>query len=249
MSRNKVFSPEPRSPLVRQVYNTLKDALLENKLKSGERLIEGVVAEELQVSRGVCREALRLLEQDGLVERTVNKGVRIASFNLKEAKELHQIRALLEILAYTETAKVIKTSEKKDTEKIIKAMKKFANEKNKKKVAELDYKLHDILVKISKLNRLYNMWSGLYIATRAWLSVVIKYDYDDLNNIVLSHQNLLNSIDSKDDVKIRQATCKHIFTVGNTWLNERTKWWQDMPFFCSDDITKYINKEGKSGHS
>ncbi len=254
MKTKSIFSPEPRSALVSQVYKTLKDALLKGKVCPGERLIEKTLAEELNVSRGVCREALRLLEQEGLVERETHRGVRVTSLTLEQAKELHLIRAMLEILAYSQVAKIITTPERKKFDQIIKNMRKFAEEGNKEQVAELDFEMHRDLVRISQLTRLYTIWSGLFVATKAWLKMVVKYDYD-LVSIVDSHEQILRCIDNKDNTKIAYETCKHIFLVGNTWLEERSTWCQDMPFVWSGDGFKNnccincINKGETSEHS
>ena len=58
-------------PLRDVVFNTLRQAILKGELKPGERLLEIALAERLGVSRTPVREAMRKLEQDGLLSRKV----------------------------------------------------------------------------------------------------------------------------------------------------------------------------------
>lgn len=59
-----------REPLYRQIYQVLENQILNNELKRGDNMpAEQTLADELQVHRSSVREALRLLEENGLVER------------------------------------------------------------------------------------------------------------------------------------------------------------------------------------
>jgi DNA-binding GntR family transcriptional regulator len=69
------------------------------ELKAGERLNENALASKLGVSRGPIREACRGLEQSGLVDVVVNRGVFIREVSSREAAELYELRAVLYGLA------------------------------------------------------------------------------------------------------------------------------------------------------
>ena len=66
-----------RQPLAQQTADLLRQGIETGALKPGTRLIEMEVANELGVSRGILREALRLLEQEGLVENFPGRGTYI----------------------------------------------------------------------------------------------------------------------------------------------------------------------------
>ncbi len=57
-----------------RVIEELRQAILSRRLKPGERLVEGRLADELGVSRNPVREAIRVLESEGLVEVTARRG-------------------------------------------------------------------------------------------------------------------------------------------------------------------------------
>jgi DNA-binding GntR family transcriptional regulator len=87
---------EEHSSLHDQVITELRRAILSGKLKPGERLVEGRLADELGVSRNPVREAIRALASEGLVEVTARRGATVATMTENEARETIEVRALLE---------------------------------------------------------------------------------------------------------------------------------------------------------
>jgi DNA-binding GntR family transcriptional regulator len=79
-----------------QVANKLRDAILSGHFKPGQRLVEGDLCETMQVSRSSLREALRRLEAEKLVTIIPNRGPSVAEITWEQAKEIYQVRALLE---------------------------------------------------------------------------------------------------------------------------------------------------------
>ncbi len=86
-------------PIGYEVYQKIKHDILENKLKPGEKLVEEELAAELNVSRTPVREALKQLDQDGLVTYYPRKGSVVSEISLKDAAELYDVREVLEGLA------------------------------------------------------------------------------------------------------------------------------------------------------
>ena len=87
------------APLRQQVLDALRQAIIDGRLAPGARLTERELTEMMHVSRTVIREALRQLESEGLIAIIPNKGPVVRSLTLLEAKDLYQIRAVLEGLA------------------------------------------------------------------------------------------------------------------------------------------------------
>lgn len=81
------------------VYNHLKDMILSNHLKPGQKLLDRDLASELGVSRTPVREALSRLEQDGLVDNRAGKGYFVADMDAKQIADLYDLREMLEALA------------------------------------------------------------------------------------------------------------------------------------------------------
>src|SRR4029078_4969135 len=84
-------------PTVRSmVAQKLREAIMSGKLKPGQRLLERELCEMTGVSGRSIREALRLLEADGLVTTVPHRGPVVSTISLEEAKQLYAARAILE---------------------------------------------------------------------------------------------------------------------------------------------------------
>ncbi|MDT5120390.1 MAG: hypothetical protein QOE30_6129 [Mycobacterium sp.] len=77
------------------LYHELLEQMLGGDLAPGSILIESSIAKRFGVSRTPVREALRMLEQDGLLER-VNRGMRVRQTSAEEVLEIYSVRAILE---------------------------------------------------------------------------------------------------------------------------------------------------------
>ena len=85
--------------IAEQVYDLLKKRILYHEIMPGERLLEVALCESLKVSRTPVREAFRLLQQDGLVERIPQGGVQVTDLSLDDLKEVSALRTVLEVYA------------------------------------------------------------------------------------------------------------------------------------------------------
>jgi DNA-binding GntR family transcriptional regulator len=81
-----------------RVHDHLRQAILANRYAPGTELLEVPLADELGVSRGPVREALRSLESEGLVRITPRRGAVVASFTKRDFLDAYQVREALEAL-------------------------------------------------------------------------------------------------------------------------------------------------------
>jgi DNA-binding GntR family transcriptional regulator len=95
----KIHFLEPPNSISDQIYERLKQQILNCEIKPGERLMQIQVAEILRASRTPVREAFRRLEQDGLVERVPQGGVRVTRPETETIQEVFGIRKVLEAYA------------------------------------------------------------------------------------------------------------------------------------------------------
>jgi GntR family transcriptional regulator, trigonelline degradation regulator len=87
------------APLRAQVVLKLREAILNRTFPPGHRLVERELCEMTGVSRTTVREALRQLESEGLVRLVPNQGPIVASISPDEARDLYDVRGVLEALA------------------------------------------------------------------------------------------------------------------------------------------------------
>jgi DNA-binding GntR family transcriptional regulator len=97
--QGKTYFLKPPNSISDQIYERLKQQILHAEIEPGERLMQNQVAETLKASRTPVREAFRRLEQDGLVERVPQGGVRVTRPDTETIQEVFGIRKVLEAYA------------------------------------------------------------------------------------------------------------------------------------------------------
>lgn len=90
-------------PLATLVTQELRNAILEGRLKPGTPIRQEQVAREYGTSRIPVREALRQLENEGLVTIVPRSGARVATLDFEECLEIYKIRERIEPLAFAES--------------------------------------------------------------------------------------------------------------------------------------------------
>jgi DNA-binding GntR family transcriptional regulator len=93
------LQPELRrvaAPLREQVVEILRSDIVAGDLEPGTRLVEAALCTRFSVSRPVVREALRQLVAEGLLESVPNQGTVVARLGVDSARDLYEVRALLE---------------------------------------------------------------------------------------------------------------------------------------------------------
>ncbi|MBN1332121.1 MAG: GntR family transcriptional regulator, partial [Synergistales bacterium] len=113
-------SLEIPKPVREEVTITIRRAILRGEFKAGDRLVETEIAKALGVSRTPVREALRMLENEGLVRRVPRGGgVEVVGFSNEDIIELYTIRETLEVLAAEYAIRNISEKELKELESLV----------------------------------------------------------------------------------------------------------------------------------
>ena len=87
------------APLREQVFDVLRQAILDADLQPGQRLIERQLVEDLGVSRTTVREVLARLASEGLVTVIPQRGAIVSVLSSAEAADIYEMRIALESLA------------------------------------------------------------------------------------------------------------------------------------------------------
>jgi DNA-binding GntR family transcriptional regulator len=86
-------------PSAATAYHQIRRWIVEGYFRPGERLIEQRIAKELDLSRTPVREALRMLQSEGLVRFEANRGATVRSLTIGDIADLYELRARLESMA------------------------------------------------------------------------------------------------------------------------------------------------------
>ena len=140
------------------VAKVIREKILNKELKPGMRIIEQNLSDELEVSRGPIREALRQLEQEGVVEYTRNVGCSVKEITIKDLYEIYLLRSTYEILAVKLCGGQFEQEDIERMEKVLENMKEL---KNYEEVVMCDNVLHSIFVEKGDFQRIKKVWSDL----------------------------------------------------------------------------------------
>ena len=86
-------------PLSTQIYESLREAIIEGRIAPGTRLREQALADEFDVSRVPLREAIPQLEAEGFVHTLPRRGTVVTHLTMRDVNDLFDIRERLEVLA------------------------------------------------------------------------------------------------------------------------------------------------------
>jgi DNA-binding GntR family transcriptional regulator len=138
-----------RQSLAQLVQRELERQILSGDLAAGERLNEVALAQRLEVSRGPVREALRSLEEAGLVQFEKNRGATVRVISPEAAMEIYEIRAVLEALACRRAAARAGRAEIDGLKPLVEQMDLAAQGRDVGSFNRLNIAFHERLVELS----------------------------------------------------------------------------------------------------
>lgn len=197
-------------PFHLQVYQILREFILTGKYRPGERLLEQKIAQELEVSRSPVREALRMLEQDGLVVTMDNgSGTVVNPMEVEDIEEIYQCRIATEPYAGYLAALRIKVEEIEELSKLVQEAELAYHNKDSERVVELNTLFHDQIVRISgnrRLSEIVDKIRSLSILARNTEFMLYSRPGDFLDE----HKAIVEALAKKDPQRVEFVIRKHI---------------------------------------
>ena len=144
-----------------QIADALREDIIRGKIMPGERIVEEEIAEKFHVSRGPVREALRHIEEEGLIIYESHKGCTVREISYEEMQEKYLVRSTLEILAVRLIAGNLSEEYEEEMKDCLKEMGDAAKEKDVYRILCLDEEFHSCIVKAAKCDTLYKVWAML----------------------------------------------------------------------------------------
>jgi GntR family transcriptional regulator, gluconate operon transcriptional repressor len=213
---DELVQPIRQISLGEQIARDLRLRIVSRSLLAGTSLVEGSLAVEYDVSRGPVREALRELQDEGLVA-SMRRGTVVVGLSDSDIEELLSLRGAIESLA---VARAINTATAEDWAKLaeqIGGMRDAAGRRNPHDFAIADMAFHGALYTISGHRRVCHVWS-LYAKTFTAILQLSKSP-DDLDAAVLSHEALLDVFRSRDEQEAQRAIAQHLEGTRHLFLS------------------------------
>jgi DNA-binding GntR family transcriptional regulator len=183
-------------PLYKQAYEALKKSILTGEISSGSRLVATQLAEKYQVSRTPLREALRLLENDGLLIQD-KMGATVVQLNKKDFEELCECRLMLEKQIVELIVPTISNSQLNKIDKVLLQIEEGFGEENSIRTLELNSKFHGLLIEVCENKRLIQLLEQVRSMLILYRANIIR-GCTHSGEIVKEHRNIFESIKNRD---------------------------------------------------
>lgn len=209
MSEDLQLNMDAYLPLRDVVFNTLRDAILKGELKPGERLMEMHLANKLGVSRTPIREAIRMLEQEGLAVTILRKGAQVAKMTEKDMENVLEIRDALDELAVSNACEKVT---KEGLEQLIVAMKDFeltTMTGDVRRIVAADEAFHNVIYHIADNPKLENIVNNLREQIYRYRYEYIK-DKQAYTQLIQEHHMIVEGLQKKDQNSVREAMRIHL---------------------------------------
>jgi DNA-binding GntR family transcriptional regulator len=211
-----MLEPIVDADLVERVRTRLRQAILEGALPPGERLVEADLAAQLGVSRAPVRDALRMLEHDGLVTANGRRGRFVTVLSARDAWEVYTLREALEAMAVGIVARSCPPEVLDQAERIVEEMHVASRRGDRASLSRLDVSFHRLICETADHERLLRTWDSMSTLISLLSRQVIGAQYDDLEAVPARHQLLVDVI-REGDVDAATAAIKgHIESVAQS---------------------------------
>jgi DNA-binding GntR family transcriptional regulator len=205
-----------------QVQALLRNDLLSGRFEPGERINEVQIANEIGVSRGTLREAMRAFEQEGILVTLPHRGTFLRAFTAREAQELQDVRAVLE----TEAAVRVSEHWNEPTRSFIEGRLQQLRDAwdQRRPFADrvaADVAFHESILEASGNQMLLELWRSL-IGNITVLVLTIGPERWSPHQNPEEHVWLLESIASGDEGQIR-AVFGDVFASGRRAVTEEIR--------------------------
>jgi DNA-binding GntR family transcriptional regulator len=206
-----------RLRLVDDVRRSLEEAILCGEMRPGDRLPVAQVAEEFNVSLTTVREALLMLENNGLVVNKPRRGAFVARLSGQEAYELCQARALLESFAVTVGLEQVNDAFIEGLETLLEEMGQCVLPQDLPNVIRIDLAIHKAVVALADSQRIVELWSSLSGQIGALIMRSVEQQSSQIDDIVQLHRELVDALATGDKAAAR-------YTVVHHYLRDRSEY-------------------------
>jgi DNA-binding GntR family transcriptional regulator len=196
-------------PRGQQVIETLRTAIISGRFEPGDRLIESALSAEFGTSRGPVREALRQLENEGLVLSFPYRGAVVVGVSDEEVQEvLIPIRLTLEHYSFVRALAKMTDEDFAELGKQIWLMEQAGKANDLLKLVEADLGFHEIVISASGQLHTMQIWRTIWPRIRAYF-----YRYEQFRNFeetVEDHRQLLAALQTRDPAIVWAQLERHI---------------------------------------
>ncbi len=199
-------------PVLRdQIREYLVNAILNGEYNSGDRVVETRVAQQLGVSQGAVREAIRELEWMGFLETRPYSGTFVKDLSVADLQELYPVRAALEALGARLATPRLTEKQLQELDDLIEAMLEVGKQGETRQMSELNYSFHQKIIEASGNSALIRSWRMFQFSY--WTTISTAELYHELVFLAERHYPIMEALRSRDPQRTAEAMHNHIIEL------------------------------------
>ena len=209
---NTTGLPNFTRPNIRdEVYEVLKESILDKQFALGERLNLSELEEQMGISRTPLKEALNRLALEGLVEIQPRRGTFVVDPTSRDIAESFDVRCVLEVYGVEMALQRMTESRLNQMRDLVTALRRVTEfeDWDYQEYVALDYKLHRLIMEVAGNKRLKDIWEQVNVHVEMAHTRFGRLERGiDLTQ--KGHEEILRAFESKDLALLQQTISSHI---------------------------------------
>jgi DNA-binding GntR family transcriptional regulator len=204
--------------LVDSALNAVRNSIFEGRIGPGERLLEVQLARQLGISRGPLREALHLLEKDGIIYSLPRRGKFVQQLDLETVDEVYSLRTVLEAFAVERFVEDRKLEDLTRLEAALDPMQEAAEAGDVRLVARRDIEFHQAIIEIAHHSLLTAAWRDNISGKMHVLINITEKTHRPLDDVLRRHSAIIEGLRSGTRESVTALIRSHI---DDGWIRAR----------------------------
>jgi DNA-binding GntR family transcriptional regulator len=199
------------------VHRRVRDAILSGELAPGSEMSQVQLARELGVSRTPLREALRMLQREGLVEAEANRRVRVSAFSVDDLEQLYALRVVNEALGIRLTVPAMTPEDDTFLDESLLTMSLYAREQDLDGWEEHHRAFHRRLVRYSG-DRLRHLLAELADHAERYRRLYVEHEPRAWSVGAAEHEAIVDACHARDPAAAAATLARHLSRTALTVL-------------------------------
>lgn len=200
---------EQINSLPQDLFIKLRDDILQNKIKAGEKLTEQRICQEYKVSRTPVREAFQKLELDGLIEIIPNRGAFVLGLTRQDIEDMYELRAAYESIAVKWAIDRMTTEEFEEMQEAFELMEFYTMKKDPVKMLAINTKFHQIIYNGTRNRMLQHTLTSYQVYTKN-TKYSSEYISEYMQEVLDEHRKIFLAFQARDREAASAAAVQHM---------------------------------------
>ena len=209
MISNYIDEQMKQMSLPQDLFQKLRDDILQENIRDGEKLSEQFICNKYNVSRTPVREALQKLELDGLIEIIPNRGAFVKGFTKQDLADIYVMRAEYESIALRWAIERMTPKQLEQLREVSEFMEFYTMKGDAGKIFQLNSYFHQLIYSMSGNRVLQHILASYEVYTEK-VRKKHAYPQEHLDIIAKEHQDIFDAINARDKDAASEAAYNHV---------------------------------------